>query len=299
MPDPHVKTPTSLARRRFLQAVAAVGLAQSLSPTVRGQVTPPLPEVPEYLPPARPQPPGAPLGAYTFLNRSEARFVEAACSRLIPSDELGPGAVEAGVPLFIDRQLQGKFGLAATWYMRGPWEEGAEEQGYQLPLTPQEVYRVSIPAIDLYASETYGSAFAELSGAQQDGVLRSLEEGELEIEPLPGAILDAFWEMLLDNTLEGFFADPAYGGNRDKVGWRLVGFPGVAAAYRGVIEAYYGVPYQVDPVSIADIQNGIAEADGSGHAVHRDAMTGEVIAGVSHDHAHPHHHDHAGESDGH
>ena len=294
MPEPEPRTTRTLSRRRFLQALAAVGLVQSIDSTSHGQVQPALPTAPDYLPQARPRGLGESPGAYTFLTRVEARFVEAACARIIPSDELGPGALEAGVPMFIDRQLQGKFGLAAKWYMRGPWQEGVEEQGYQLPLTPQEVYRVCIPALDLHAEETYGRGFADLQGTDQDRILSTLEKGELAVEPLPSTVLSAFWEMLYDNVMQGYFADPAYGGNRDKVGWRLVGFPGVAAAYRGVIEAYYGVPYRVEPVSIADIQNGLAEADGSGHAVHRDALTGQIIAGVTHDHgqghAHGHHH---------
>ena len=289
MPEPEPKTRRTLSRRRFLQALAAVGLATTVETTTHGQVQPPLPMAPEYLPPAQVRGPHAVPGAYTFLMRTEARFIEAACERIIPSDELGPGAVEAGVPLFIDQQLQGKFGLAAKWYMQGPWQEGAEEQGYQLPLTPQEVYRVCIPALDMYAEETYGAVFADLSGADQDDLIRALEAGELEIEPLPSTVLSTFWELFYDNVMQGFFADPAYGGNRDKVGWRLVGFPGVAAAYRGVIEAYYGVPYLVEPVSIADIQGGLAEADATGHAVHRDAITGQVIAGISHDHGHGSH----------
>ena len=295
MPEPEPKTRRTLSRRRFLQALAAVGLAQTVETTTHGQVQPQLPMAPEYLPPAQVHGPHAVPGAYTYLTRVEARFIEAACDRIIPSDELGPGAVEAGVPLFIDQQLQGKFGLAAKWYMQGPWQEGVEEQGYQLPLSPQEVYRVCIPALDVYAEETYGSVFADLSGADQDDLLRALEAGELEIEPLPSAVLSTFWELFYDNVMQGFFADPAYGGNRDKVGWRLVGFPGVAAAYRGVIEAYYGIPYLVEPVSIADIQGGLAEADDTGHAVHRDVITGQVIAGISHSHSVGHTH---GDADG-
>lgn len=276
----------TLSRRRFLQALGALGLTQLVPEHELAQVTPELPQAPQYHAPGPTRALPKVQGAYTFFNRHEARFVEAAVARLIPADDLGPGALEAGVPYFIDQQLQGKFGLAAKWYMQGPWPEGAEEQqGYQLPLTPQELYRLCIPALDMYSEENEGRVFADLSGAVQDELLTRLENGELEIEPVPPLLLDTFWSLLLDNTFEGFFADPAYGGNVDKVGWRLVGFPGVAAAYRNVMEAYYGQPYRVEPVSIADLQNGTVEMDETGHAVHRDSLTGEVILG-GHDHEH-------------
>ena len=274
----------SLSRRRFLQAVSALGLTQLLPHSQYAQVAPDLPQTPEYDAPTRPRGLSRVRGVYTFLTVPEARFVESAVARLIPADELGPGALEAGVPYFIDQQLQGRFGLAAKWYMQGPWQTGTEQQGYQLKLTPQELYRVCIPAVDMVAEESGGSVFSDASEARQDEILTALEAGELDAQPLPSALLSTFWQILLDNTLQGYFADPAYGGNADKVGWRLVGFPGVAAAYRNAMEPYYGRRYLVDPVSIADIQNGEAEADGSGHAVHRDAVTGEIIQEVLADH---------------
>jgi gluconate 2-dehydrogenase gamma chain len=73
--------------------------------------------------------------------------------------------------------------------------------------------------------------------------------------------------LLWQNTREGFFADPSYGGNRDKVGWKLVGFPGVGGAYIDHIERY-GVPYRVEPVSIADLKAGHARLDDHGHPSH-------------------------------
>jgi gluconate 2-dehydrogenase gamma chain len=76
-----------------------------------------------------------------------------------------------------------------------------------------------------------------------------------------------YFAMLWTHTHEGFFADPLYGGNRDKAGWKLIGFPGVAAAYVDEI-GKYNVPYRVVPVSIGDIQRGQAHTDEHGHAVH-------------------------------
>ena len=271
----------TVSRRRFLQVLGAVGLTQAV--VASAQATPTLPQAPEYSAPRQPRALHALESAYTFFTVPEARFVEAATARLIPNDDLGPGALEAGVAPFIDRQLQGKFGLAADWYMQGPWGDGTDEQGYQLPLLPQEVYRLGIAAVDMLAEARYGSVFADLGAADQDSLLTALENGELDAPPLPPRILNTFWDMLLENTKQGFFSDPAYGGNQDKAGWRLVGFPGVAAAYRGALEAYYNVPYSVEPVSIADIQNSRIETDAGGHAVHRDLLTGRIITEVIHD----------------
>jgi gluconate 2-dehydrogenase gamma chain len=291
----------SVSRRRFLQLIGALGLSQAVN-LERGQDAPGgvLPLAPEYNPPPLPRAYGSRFVAYTFFTAPEARFIESAVARLIPADDLGPGALEAGVAYFIDQQLQGAYGLGAKMYMQGPWGSmkasseasdelqdevsASEEQGYQLPVTPQELYQLCIAALEVYAEDTYGSIFANMTAAQQDEMLTGLEEGNITVEPLPASFLSSFWTMLLANTKQGYFADPAYGGNTDKVGWQLVGFPGVAAAYKGVIQAYYNVPYLVEPVSLVDIQNGTVATSSDGHAVHVSAVTGEVIKGTSHEH---------------
>jgi gluconate 2-dehydrogenase gamma chain len=291
----------SVSRRRFLQLLGAFGISQAVN-IERGQDAPGgvLPLAPEYNPPPQPRILGNRLVAYTFFTAPETRFIESVVARLIPTDDLGPGALEAGVSYFIDQQLQTSYGLAAKMYMQGPWGsmEGeaeasdelqnevssTQEQGYQLPVTPQELYQLCIAALETHAEETYGALFANMTASQQDAMLTALENGDITVEPLPPSFLSSFWTMLLANTKQGFFADPAYGGNGDKVGWRLVGFPGVAAAYKGVIQAYYNVPYLVDPVSLVDIQNGTIAMDDSGHALHISATTGEVIKGTGHEH---------------
>jgi gluconate 2-dehydrogenase gamma chain len=183
----------SLSRRRFLQVAGALGMTQALGVRLEGQqAAPPLPLAPEYEAATRPRGLRALQGVYTYLTVPEARFVEAAVSRLIPDDDLGPGALWAGVPYFIDQQLQTKYGLAAKWYMQGPWGDGTEEQGYQLPLTPRELFRLCIPALDMVAEEDYGTTFAELSSADQDSILSALEVGELQVEGLPQRILNTF-----------------------------------------------------------------------------------------------------------
>jgi gluconate 2-dehydrogenase gamma chain len=202
--------------------------------------------------------------AFAYLNPAEVEFLEAALARLIPADELGPGAREAGVAVFIDRQLAGAFGTMARGYRDGPWLEGTPQQGYQSALTPQQLYRAAIAELETVCQQRHGQRFHELAPSEQDDVLRGLDEGSLALASVPGP---QFFGLLWENTQEGFFADPIHGGNRDKVGWRLVGFPGVPAVYTDHIERH-GVPYRVEPVSIADLRRSKVERDEHGHPRH-------------------------------
>ena len=186
-------------------------------------------------------------GAFTYFAQPEIAFLDAAVSRLIPADDLGPGAKEAGITFFIDQQMAGPFGRGETWYMQGPWRDGTEQQGYQLKLTPAQLYRVGIQGADDYCRRTFKKKFAELGAADQDKVLHGLEKGEIE---LAGAPAKEFFAMLWQNTGEGFFADPIYGGNRDFAGWKLVGFPGPRYNYVNEIEQY-GKPYTLPTVGLA------------------------------------------------
>ncbi|MGA8900940.1 gluconate 2-dehydrogenase subunit 3 family protein, partial [Bradyrhizobium sp.] len=173
--------------------------------------------------------------------------IDAAVSRLIPADELGPGAKEAGVTFFIDQQIAGSFGRAETWYMQGPWKKGTPEQGYQLKLTPAQLYRAGIQSIDDYCRRTFNNkTFAELGASDQDKILHGLEKGEIELADAPAK---EFFAMLWQNTNEGFFADPIYGGNRDFAGWKLIGFPGPRYNYVNEIEQY-GKPYTLPTVGL-------------------------------------------------
>lgn len=166
---------------------------------------------------------------YIFFTGAEAAFVEAAVARILPADELGPGAVEAGVPFFLDRQLAGQYGQGQRWYMQGPWAKGTPTQGWQTRLTPAETYRVAIRAIDQATGKAHdGKAFHELAPGDQDAFLARLEKGEATLADADGK---AFFALLLQNTLEGFWSDPLYGGNRDMVGWKLIGFPGAHYDY--------------------------------------------------------------------
>ena len=181
-----------------------------------------------------------------FFQADERNFVRAAIERLIPRDGLGPGAVEAGVDGFIDAQLAGPFGQASGIYMRGPFRLGTTEQGYQLPFTPAQVYRLGIQRVDEHCRKTLGNVFAQLKPEQQDKVLHDLEDAKIDLGEIPSP---NFFNLLLQNTKEGFLADPIYGGNRDFAGWKLIGYPGPRYNYTDDIEQY-GKPYDAPFVSL-------------------------------------------------
>lgn len=192
-----------------------------------------------------------------FFTAPEHAFVEAAVARIIPADDLGPGAKEAGVAEFIDRQLAGPYGRAERWYMQGPWGKGEDEQGYQLRLTPAQLYRAAIEDLDRHVRRQHGNrAFAELDATTQDDVLHRLEKGDVKLANASG---DAFFKMLVDNTVEGFLADPLYGGNRDFIGWKLIGFPGPRYNYVAEIDQF-GKKYDMPFVSIAGRDAGVRKA---------------------------------------
>ncbi len=170
-----------------------------------------------------------PDAALSFFSPEEARFMDAAIDRLIPAEPEWPGGREAGVLSYIDLQLAGPFGQGARFFQGGPHEPGTPEQGYQLPFTPAELYRRSLAS--LLGQTEGGRRFVEASEAEKDGFLKRLETGESDLDGVPSAV---FFETLLTNTVEGYFADPVYGGNRGMTSWRMIGFPGAQAGYLGV-----------------------------------------------------------------
>jgi gluconate 2-dehydrogenase gamma chain len=185
---------------------------------------------------------------YAFFNSVEAAFVEASIDRLIPPDPQFPGARDAGVAVYIDRQLAGAYGAGARIYMQGPWKQGTPSQGYQLPFTPSKLYRIAIADIDDHVKHKFGGrSFQKLNDDEQDGVLRDLESGAAELPNVPSAV---FFETLLANTIEGFFADPVYGGNRDMAAWKMIGFPGAYAAYINEVDQH-GIDVVRAPLSVA------------------------------------------------
>jgi gluconate 2-dehydrogenase gamma chain len=167
--------------------------------------------------------------AYRFFDAAEARFIEAACERLIPADAFGPGALGAGVPGYLDEHLAGAWGAGEQLYRSGPWQPGTPPNGQPLPFKPAHLFRTALGAIRRDLEERgapRGTPFSDLAADAQDGYLRSLEAGAANLG-VPSAV---FFDLLLTMTVEGFFSDPLNGSSRDRVSWRIRGFPGAHAA---------------------------------------------------------------------
>jgi gluconate 2-dehydrogenase gamma chain len=187
---------------------------------------------------------------YEFFNVNESAFIEAAVDTLIPSDPIGPGAKELDVAIYIDRQMAGGYGKGDRLYLEGPFAEGTPEQGYQLAMTPSELIRAGIADVRAYVREKYRTDFDALSSENRVAVMTDLEGEELELSTVPAPI---FFALLLQLTIEGYFADPMYGGNRDKAAWKMIGFPGADAMYMDKIGPFRGKPYTAEPMGIQDL----------------------------------------------
>jgi len=183
------------------------------------------------------------------LTDAEAAFFSAAVDTMIPADELTPSGSDCGIVTFIDRQLASAWGGGAKMYRNGPFRKAAPEYGYQLPLTPRQFFTAGIAATNAWTRKTHGKDFDRLAVKEREDALKALEQGKAELGEFDGK---QFFEALLQITMQGFFADPIYGGNRNKVAWRMVGFPGLPATYANLIEAYREKRYVAEPQSIAD-----------------------------------------------
>jgi len=189
-------------------------------------------------------------GGYEFFNVDESAFVEAAVDTLIPKDATGPGAKELGVATYIDRQMASGYGKGDRLYLEGPFGEGTPEQGYQLPMTPSELIRAGIADVNAVAHKSNKNNFAALSAKDRAAVMADLEAKKIELPTVPGA---TFFSLLLQLTIEGYFADPMYGGNKDAAAWKMIGFPGADAMYADKIEPFRNKPYKAEPKGIQDL----------------------------------------------
>ena len=194
----------------------------------------------------------APLNpTYTWLNPEEAAFIEAVVDHMIPADEHSPKGTDLGLNIYIDRALSGGWGKGERLYMQGPWKQGVPSQGYQLPLTPAALYRAGIAAANAACIKTYGKSFDKVTADQRQEFLVGLQGGKVAFENGPPARV--FFATLYANVMEGMFSDPMYGGNRNKAGWKMIGFPGVIAVHYQNIDKYRDKKYPADPVGISDM----------------------------------------------
>jgi len=186
-------------------------------------------------------------GPWQFFSVEEGRAVEAIADRVIPPDPQTPGGKDSGCAVFLDRQLAGPYGRQEGLYVSPPFEHGGMNQGSQSAVGPALQYRDSLAAFDRACKSRHGGkAFAELTSTDQDAVLTGLEGGALELEGIDGK---AFFEQIVRDLQMGFFADPVYGGNRDMVSWKMIGFPGARYNYLDWVNRH-NEKYPLPPVSI-------------------------------------------------
>jgi gluconate 2-dehydrogenase gamma chain len=231
--------------RRDILKGAVVGGAAAATATPAGTSTA-LAQQPASEPPAAPE-----VAGYSFFNLEEAAFIEALVDQMVPADEISPKGTDLGVNIYIDRALAGAWGKGERLYMQGPWKQGAPSQGYQLPMTPAQLCRAGIEATNDHCRKTYGKSFDRLDAPQREDVLVGLSTAKFKFEN--GLPVRVFWTTLYQTVIEGMYSDPIYGGNRNKAGWAIIGFPGVIAVHHDHVEKFRGKPFPNKPVSIADM----------------------------------------------
>ncbi len=162
-------------------------------------------DAPTASPPAGHAMPAMGGGHGAFFNDDDTRTITALTERLMPGAPGMPGATDAGVTNYIDLALAGFY----------------EDQQY--------FYRAGLAQLDAHCKQAYGKEFRRLTAEQQDETVTALQQGKAPAFVWPTA--QAFFTRVRTHTMEGMFADPVYGGNKEFAGWRLIGFPGAQPFY--------------------------------------------------------------------
>ncbi|ARO15967.1 gluconate 2-dehydrogenase gamma chain (plasmid) [Ketogulonicigenium robustum] len=196
------------------------------------------------------------LATYTpsFFTAAEFATLCAMCDRLIPADDVGPGALEANVPIFIDMQIGGDLG--AEWYMQGPFPtDPSPLMGFQMPHRPQEYFRIGLDLTERAVQERYNTGFADLTDDQKDEFLTAMDKGEVDFTPYGEDYVTGkfFFSQVLAETRNGYLSDPMYGGNKGMGAWIMLGYPGARASFREWV-GQHNVKYPLGPVSVTGMR---------------------------------------------
>ncbi|MDR5699527.1 gluconate 2-dehydrogenase subunit 3 family protein [Agromyces aerolatus] len=199
-----------------------------------------------------------------FFTQHEWVTIEAATARIIPADH-HPGAREAKVVRFIDRMLAGtQFIFPAADGIGWLRMEGREEQAWHERIEQRRrFYREGVAEMDRLAQERSGVPFVELDDAAQDAVLEqlagaerpgryALDDNQVGLggapagnQPVNEDFLE-FFPLLVLNTRQGFYGDPVYGGNENRVGWGVIGFDGPPSLASTMDGSYTTRKYMVE-----------------------------------------------------
>ncbi|HEY4340593.1 MAG TPA: gluconate 2-dehydrogenase subunit 3 family protein [Steroidobacteraceae bacterium] len=239
-------------RRGFLKQVVGATSALPFAQGLAGGVA--ATSLAAVAAPAAAPAPAAPVPAvgYVCFSQDEAAFIETMVNIMCPADDLTPNGVDCGLPIYIDRQLAGDFGRGSKHYARGPWIQGRPQQGYQLPMTPEQWFKAGVEAANQACTAKYGKPFDQVAPADANAFLDQLGAGKVSDPRLPMAAW--FNELVYPLFTQACFADPIYGGNNDKVFWKMVGYPGLPATNTVNMVQYRGKPFPgaKDPKSMAD-----------------------------------------------
>lgn len=187
------------------------------------------------------------MEARMFFTRYEDFVVlEQATERIFPEDDNGPGAIELGVPYFIDKQLAGDWGINGKDYRQGPF---SAENAVQSRMTRRDLFLDGVRKMNELSQEQFDTTFDEAEEEQQIKILEDFENGNVDIK---GVSSDSLFELLRMTTLEGTYSDPLYGGNRNMEGWKMKEYPGPISAYINKIENDEFI--KMEPVSLTDYQ---------------------------------------------
>lgn len=209
-----------------------------------------------------------------FSRKEDFEVLEAATERIFPEDDNGPGAIELGVPYFIDKQLAGQWGMNAKAYMRDPFDQGKQVQDYehqdvdqdkqgpnsstrapsptpryQTRLNRGDVFVQGLRRLEKESQDKFDKKFVDAEGDQQDEIFADFEKGKIHMKGVEGI---TFFNLLRQTTLEGVYADPVYGGNKNMQAWVMKEYPGPRAAYINEIESKDFI--KMEPKSLRDYQ---------------------------------------------
>jgi len=250
--------PRRLSRLRLLQAGAAGAAGVAASGAIAAASE------------AADSPKDGPPPTLRFLTKWEFEFITAMADTIWPTDDLGPGARAAGVGYYIDGQLSGAWGQGHRMYLNGPFFTPADSgHGWQIPMSPSQVYRAFLPGFDQYVRATYGNVYQALPAATQAQAITDISSNKAVI-PLAGSTAfraGDFFTMFRQNVLEGMLSDPAYGGNRDMVGWKWIGYPGDPMRrgdnyYKYIFKHDAKYPYEHKPLAMKAAPIGAARPGG-------------------------------------
>lgn len=170
-----------------------------------------------------------PAEALMFFTPDQYRLTQAAAERIYPKDDNGPGALELNAAIYIDHQLAGPWGINAKEYMSGPFYEAEETQGSQIRILRKDLFLLGLTSLDSYSMEKYEKTFVSLEPEEQDVVLTDFSEGTAP--DIASVRSPLFFNLLRSLTIEGVYADPLYGGNKNMEGWAMRKYPGSRMAY--------------------------------------------------------------------